>query len=50
MNTKSKAVLESKLRVYLTCYEEAERRKDHKRMDQLGAYINELREEIHQLK
>lgn len=50
MNTKSKTVLESKLRVYLTCYEEAERQKDKKRMDQLGTYIDDLREEIHQLK
>lgn len=50
MNTKSKIVLESKLRVYLTCYEEAEKRKDQKRMDQLGAFIDDLREEIHELK
>lgn len=50
MNIKSKAILESKLRVYLTCYVEAEKRKDKKRMDVIGTFIDDLREEIHELK
>lgn len=50
MNTKTKVVLESKLKVYLTCYAEAEKRKDQKRMDQFGVFIDDLREEIHEMK
>lgn len=49
MNTKRKIILESKLKVYLTYYEEAERRKDQERMDKLGIFIDGLREEIHEL-
>ena len=50
MKSKSKVVLESKLKVYLTCYQEAEKRHDQKRMDSLVSYIDDLRDEIHELK
>lgn len=50
MNSKSKVVLESKLKVYLTCYQEAEKRHDQKRMDSFVSFIDDLREEIHELK
>lgn len=46
MSSKTKAVLESKLTVYLACHQEAEKRKDQKRMDKLEAFIDDLREEI----
>lgn len=46
MSYNTKAALLSKLMVYLTCYQAAEKRKDQKRMDQFETYISDLREEI----
>lgn len=46
MNIKSKPILESKLNVYLVCYQEAEKKGDQKRMNKLETYIDDLREEI----
>lgn len=49
MNTKSKAMLESKLTVYKVCYQQAEKQKDQKRMDKIGVFIDELQKQIKQL-
>ena len=46
MNTKQKAMLKSKLLVYKVCYQQAEKQKDHKRMDKIEVFIDELQEEI----
>lgn len=46
MNTKQKTLLESKIMVYRICYQQAEIKKDHKRMDKLGVIIDELLEEV----
>lgn len=46
MSKDTKAVLKSKLTVYITCYQEAKRTKDLKRMVLLGSIINDLRNEI----
>lgn len=40
------AVLKSKLAVYLTYYQKAEKQDDRKRADVLGHYIDRLMEEI----
>ena len=37
-------------KVYLTCYQEAEKRHDQKRMDSFVSFIDDLREQIHELK
>jgi len=46
LNTKQKAMLKSKLLVYKVCYQQAEKQKDHKRMDKIEVFIDELQEEI----
>ncbi|MDF1495722.1 hypothetical protein [Caproiciproducens sp. CPB-2] len=46
MNTKKKAMLKSKLVVYKVCYQQAEKQKDHTRMDKIEVFIDELQEEI----
>lgn len=46
MKSKSKTALESKLTVYLTCYYEAKKSKDLKRMVLIGPIISDLRDEI----
>ncbi|TGJ77863.1 hypothetical protein [Caproiciproducens galactitolivorans] len=46
MNTKQKAVLQSKLTVYKVYYQHAERKKDQKRMEQIETFIDELQEQI----
>ncbi len=50
MDTKSKALLESKMTVYKVCYQQAEKQKDQKRMDKIEVFIDELQEELDQLK
>lgn len=49
MNKKQKVLLESKLMVFRVCYHQAESQNDHKRMDQIEIFIDELLEEINQL-
>lgn len=46
MSQNELVVLKSKLAVYTTCYEEAKRVKDLKRMILLGPIINDLQDEI----
>lgn len=46
MDTKAKTFLESKLTVYKTCYQQAEKQDDRKRMDKIELFIDELQEEI----
>jgi hypothetical protein len=46
LNTKKKAMLKSKLLVYKVCYQQAEKQKDHTRMDKIEVFIDELQEEI----
>lgn len=46
MSSNSKKMLESKLTVYLVCYQEAEKKKDQKRMNKIETFIDDLREEI----
>ena len=46
MSTKQRTLLESKITVYRTCYQQAEIKKDHKRMDKIGVIIDELLEEV----
>lgn len=41
-----KAILKSKLEVYMVCYQEAKKSKDIKRMVALGPIISDLRDEI----
>lgn len=49
MNKKQRVLLESKLLVYKVCYQQAENQKDHKRMDKIEVFIDELQEEISNL-
>lgn len=46
MSKNKLVVLKSKLAVYMTCYEEAKKMKDLKRMALLGPIINDLQDEI----
>lgn len=46
MNSNTKAVLKSKLSVYIVCYEEAKKAKDLKRMVIFAPIINDLRDQI----
>lgn len=46
MDTKQKAVLKSKLKVYATLYRKAEQQNDSKRMNLFTPYIDDLIEEI----
>lgn len=46
MSQNELVVLKSKLAVYTTCYEEAKKSKDLKRMILLGPIINGLQDEI----
>jgi hypothetical protein len=49
MNQNIRAVLKSKLSVYMVCYEEAKRSKDLKRMVIFAPIINDLRDQIESL-
>jgi hypothetical protein len=44
------AVLESKLTVYKVCYQQAESKKDHKRMDKIGGFIDHIQDQIKDMK
>lgn len=46
MSPNKLAVLKSKLAVYMTYYQKAEKQDDRKRADILGHYIDHLMEEI----
>ena len=46
MDTKEKALLDSKLKVFQLCYQRAEKQKDQTRMNKIEPFIDELREEI----
>lgn len=49
MTHHSKALLESKLTLYLMYYQAAEKREDRQRMEKLENFIDETREEIEHL-
>lgn len=50
MDTKAKMVLKSKLQVYFALYHKAEKQNDNKRMNLFSPYIDDLMEEIDNLK
>lgn len=46
MSQNAKAVLKSKLAVYMVCYQEAKKAKDLKRMALIGPIITDLKDEL----